>query len=864
LDFSAAGHSTSVRNVAEQPAAIRFPVQESQLLGIPVVVDVANMAAVRRVRALVLCLLCLTTRAYAQVDGLSAAADNPASAPGEPAAASKIGKTLHARRLTTAPPRIDGTLDDTPWSPDQESGDLVQWEPDNMAPLSERTTMQVLYDHRYLYVAVRCFDRSPSEIARGMGRRDDNPPTDTISLGFDPRHDHQTGYTFQTNASGVQTDAYMYDDDHSDSDYDAVWEVRTSITAEGWTAEFRIPFSQMRFNSLPSPGQVWGFTVRRAIRRRAEYGEWTGRPRGERGEVSRWGHLVFDDELTPPRRRELQPYVLASSTRPAANAAADFAGSAGVDLRLGIGSATTLSATLNPDFGQVEQDPAVLNLSVFETFFPEKRPFFLEDSRTFVPPYNLFQLFHSRRIGRTPDHFETPTGEDVTERPAQTSVLGAAKLTSKGAGWTYGALTAVTGREHARLASGRDVLIEPATSYSVARVQRDVLGGSSNVGGIFTATVHEKDADAYTGGFDYNLRWDRNRATWNGHWAFTHAPGQRGVATSGGGLTSVNISHKHYGFAGHFDHFGRDFRVNDLGFFRTRANRTEIDGNAWVEQPDPWKGFRRLSAGLFAARSWNDNALVLTHYVGGYTSTQFRSFWNIDTEFGRNFQVFDDLDTRGGPPILVPARPFFNMYVNSDSRKSWRLFVLMQTQRDVEGGWSARFGPSLTVQPSGRLQAGLSTNYTVARDIAQWIKNTDTNGDGVDDNVYGTLRRNVLDITVRSTFAMQRDLTLQVFLQPFVAVGAYSDIRRLARPMSFDFDAAVLPDNPDFNNKSFRSNVVLRWEYVRGSTLYLVWNASKSDAARPGMFSPIRDIGDTFRGDGPSVFMVKLSYWLSR
>jgi len=785
----------------------------------------------------------------------------------EPAPTAKIGKTLHALQIVSSPPKIDGTLDDEVWTRAQSVGKYVQWDPDNGEPASERTEIQVAYDTHYLYVAIRCYDRTPQAIARGLARRDDTPPTDTISIKFDPRHDHQTGYIFQTNPSGTQADYFMYDDDKIDQSFDAVWEVRTTTSEEGWVAEFRVPFSQMRFTTSPAPGQVWGLTSRRVIRRRSETAEWIGRPRGERGEVSRWGHLVFDEPLTPPRRVELQPYALARSERDPA-VGSNSSASAGLDMRFGIGTGATLSATVNPDFGQVEQDPAVLNLSIFETFFPEKRPFFLEDSRTFVPPYGAFQLFHSRRIGRTPGRFAVPSEAVVIERPAETTVLGAAKLTGKQSSWTYGAMTALTSREYARLEGGGEVLIEPMTSYNTARLQRNIRDGTSNIGALFTGVLREKDEDAFTGGLDYNLRWDRNRVVWNGHWVVTHAPGTPGtderVATSGGGLTNFNFSRKHYGFNGHFDHFGRDFRVNDLGFFRQRANRSEGDGSFYLEQPDPWKAFRRVYFQPYFGRAWNDDRLVFNQYAGAYTSVQFRNYWGIESEAGRNFQVFDDLDTRGGPPILVPARPYRYVGIFSDSRKSWRFSVGANQQTDEYGGWSARIGPSVTLQPSGRLLASLSTGYSAGRDFAQWITNTDVDGDGIIDHVYGTLRRNVVDVTIRSTFSIHRDMTLQLFLQPFVAVGDYTNIRRLARPLSYDFEPAGLSYDPDFNNKSLRGNVVLRWEYVRGSTLYAVWNLSTSDTTRPGVFRPARDLGDAFRADGPSVFMVKVSYWLAR
>jgi hypothetical protein len=831
----------------------------------------------RSIIALVLCLVGVprVVRAQSAVVADVAApatvlADSAYFAPNEPAVTAKAGKTLHALRIATTPPRIDGTLDDEIWARAPSAGNYLQWDPDNGEPASERTTIQVAYDDRYIYVAIRCFDRTPENIAGGLARRDDSPPTDTVSVKFDPRHDHQTGYLFTTNPSGLQADYFEYDDHKVDSSFDAVWEVRATTNQEGWVAEFRIPFSQMRFNASPRPGQVWGFSSRRVIRRRSETAEWVGRPRGERGEVSRWGHLVFDDVLAPPRRIELQPYTVARSERQSGSGSASFSGAAGLDLRLGIGTSATLSATVNPDFGQVEQDPAVLNLSVFESFFPEKRPFFLEDSRTFVPPYGSFQLFHSRRIGRTPGRFALPAGETAASMPAQTTVLAASKLTGKGSGWTYGVMSALTAREYATLTSGREALVEPMTSYNTIRIQRDVRKGTSNIGAIFTGVMREKDDDAYTGGVDYNLRWDRNRVVWSGHWATTRAPGSGSsatpgdIATSGGGLTNFNFSRKHYGFNGHIDHFGRDFRINDIGFFRTRANRTEADGSVYFEQPDPWKAFRRLYAQTYTSRAWNGDGLVFQRNAGVYGSAQFRNYWSVESEGGRSFQTFDDLDTRGGPPILVPARPYLYVGAFSDSRKSWRFSVGVNGQRDEYGGFSARFGPGLTLQPSSRLLASLSAGYSPGRDFAQWITNTDVNADGAVDNVYGTLRRNVIDLTVRSTFSIHRDMTLQMFLQPFVAVGDYTNIRRLVRPLSYDFEPAALSYDPDFNTKSLRGNVVLRWEYVRGSTLYAVWNMATTDTSRAGQFTPVRDLGDAFRADGPSVFMVKVSYWLAR
>ncbi len=468
--------------------------------------------------------------------------------------------------------------------------------------MTRATRIQIAYDDRFLYVAVTCLDDSGDVGCDGLGRRDEQPPTDMVMIAFDPRHDHQTGYAFQTNPSGWQGDFSTTDDDRNDRDYNSVWDVRATVTDTGWTAEFRIPFSQMRFTASPEPGQVWGFNVQRQIRRLNENGTWVPKPRGERGEVSLYGHLVFDQPITPPRRLELTPYV-AGAHDVSTGSSQDGGASAGVDLRVGLGTGATLSATINPDFGQVEQDPAVLNLSVFETFFPEKRPFFLEDSRTFVPPYGNFQLFHSRRIGRAPGRLLTlDTGEQRRRSTGRNHDSGRGEdhrqkfdldLRRADRGRPAGSTPTsihpiVDGTGYTR----QEPLVEPATSYNVVRVQRDI--GSSNIGALVTGVLREKSEDAFTGGFDHNLRWDENRTRLDGHWVITHAPGTGGVKTSGGGVTNFNFSRKNLNTGGHYDHFGRDFRVNDIGFLRVRANRNQADGYAEVGQPDPWKKFRRF------------------------------------------------------------------------------------------------------------------------------------------------------------------------------------------------------------------------------------------------------------------------------
>ncbi len=444
-----------------------------------------------------------------------------------------------------------------------------------------------------------------------------------------------------------------------------------------------------------------------------EVDRWVPTPRGQQGQVSRYGHLVFDDRLTPPRRVELLPYTLGRFEKASGTSSEQSIG-AGTDLRVGIGPSATLSATVNPDFGQVEADPAVLNLSIFESFFPEKRPFFLEDSRIFVLQYNQIQDFYSRRIGQTPGRFELQSNETLVKKPDNTTIIGAAKLTGKSSGWTYGGLTALTSREYATVdvateaTDGSDVvtreerLIEPMTGYSVGRVQRDILHGSSTVGAIATAVVREQDADAFTGGGDFNIRWNSNRYVWNGHWLGTHAPIDGTVKNGFGGITNFSYSGKHLGINGHYDHIGPTFRNTDLGFLQTRVNKNEVNGGVNLNQPDPTKVFRAQNYFVTATKRWNDDGLVFDSFFGFGTNLNFHNYWYLYLNYFYNFDRLDDLDSRGGPPIVKPKSDNINFGVGTDSRKRWNLFTNVSAGHDDGGGWYGFIAPNLRLQPSSR------------------------------------------------------------------------------------------------------------------------------------------------------------------
>jgi hypothetical protein len=605
----------------------------------------------------------------------------------EPDVPEKAGKVLRAFRLDGAAPAVDGVLDEAVWAQAEGATDMVQWDPDALVPMTEGTVVRVLYDERHVYVGVDLTERDASLIVRGIGRRDRPPASDKFEIGFDTQHDHLTGYVFGANASGVQEDYFYYDDTSRDNEYNVVWEVETRTTERGWTAEYRIPFSQMRFNAPPSGRVVWGLDFRRTIHRRNEAGQWVGKPRNAQGQVSRWGHLVFEEGLSSPRRIEALPYVMGRADNPA-TAEIEEGWDAGIDLRTSLGRSATLAATFNPDFGQVEADPAVLNLSVFETFFPEKRPFFLEDRSIFVPAYGMFELFNSRRIGKRPGYLSVPSGETVHERPDQTTILGAAKVTGKTSGYTYGLVSAVTSAEHAQVRTGSgltvDRLIEPTTSYSAARIQRD-LGSGSNASAIATSVLREGQPDAFTGGVDWRIRWSANRWQWNGHWAGTHAPLSGAMVQGVGGVSNLFFSGKRWNFNAHVDYLSPRFRVNDIGFLRSRPDRMAYNVGGGYGNPDPGKVLRRWNVGAGLGQAWNQSGLMIENWVNAWGGIRLLVFWSFDASVGYGFPIDDDLESRGGFAIRNPGNVWYWSGVNSDPRRRWTIFIGQYGGRDAEG-----------------------------------------------------------------------------------------------------------------------------------------------------------------------------------
>lgn len=475
-------------------------------------------------------------------------------------------RTLNAVRLEGVRPQIDGALDDPVWQQAPVFTGFVQREPEEGQPASEQTTVQVAYDDEMLYVGVMAYDSDPEGIVSRLVRRDQWAEADWIQVSLDTHHDHQTGYAFSVYAGGSIYDSVIRDYGWDNDAWNGVWESAHRIGTEGWSVEFAIPFHNLRFSS----GGDWGINIARYISRKKEQVFWVMIPRKESGWVSRFAHLEGLADIQSRRTLELLPYSVGRSTFAAGR---ELFGNAGADLRYGLSSNVSLNATINPDFGQVEADPAELNLSVFESFQEERRPFFVADSEAFDTPIDLF---YSRRIGRQPSFHALPDGHNALDESESTTILGAAKLTGKTAAkTTFGLLTALAAREYVRIETTlvregapkhRDFLVEPRTHFLVGRVKQDLFAGNSHVGLLGTAVQRDRARDAYTGGVDWTLKWRDNGYTFWGQLAGSLATVDD---RRRGGLGNMAVLSKNSGWLRGelwWEAYSRHFEINDLGF----------------------------------------------------------------------------------------------------------------------------------------------------------------------------------------------------------------------------------------------------------------------------------------------------------
>jgi len=849
---------------------------------------------------------------------------------------------VHAYRID-APVRIDGVLDEPVWAMARPVTEFTQLDPEEGHPVSERTEVRVLISDDALYVGARLYDRDAAKISRRLSRRDDPIATDEFDVYLDCYHDHLTAKRFRVNPGGAILDGTIGADGSEDDSWDAVWEASATVDSLGWTAEMRIPLSQLRYNARGDG--AWGIQLVRTIFRRGETAEFAFTPKKEQGGVSRYGNLTGLGLLPRPRRLELLPYASARNERlqfPADDpfrSGSDYFGATGADARYGLTSDLTLDLTANPDFGQVEVDPAQVNLTAFETFYPEHRPFFVEGSDLFAfgrsRAFNNFTvptIFNSRRIGRAPERVIDDPGDSYVDSPATTTIAGAAKLTGRTpGGWAVGALDAVTTPEEAKFedATGaqQSAQVEPLTHYFAGRVRRELRQGNTAIGGLFTAVNRQLDdptmadllrSDAYLGGLDLAHAWARRRWALDADATGSFVRGsadamqltqqqsdrylQRPDHAGYYAYDPTRTSMTGYGFDGSLakssgTHWlgsvavvsrSPGYEANDLGF-QTRADYTGLSSIVLYQENKPGPVFRNYLMFPYTNEMWNYGGdRVYDSYAFNANGT-LRNFWTVSGQVTLNRRVMDDRLTRGGPQAVAPENGSWSATVGSDSRKPWTVSTSFSHSWSQVGDYSDAPSVTIDLRPSPTLHLSFAPTYTASHGLAQYVG---TFADPLALATYGnhyvfaTLDQRIAEIDTRVDWTMTPKLTLQLYLQPLVVSGHYSQYKELDAPETYDFDVygvrrgsisrdasgvytvdpgdggAFQFSDPDFNYRSLLGNAVLRWEYRTGSTLYLVWQQQRTDVVPIGGFDFQRDYRALVDHTPQNVFAVKVTWWI--
>jgi hypothetical protein len=817
--------------------------------------------------------------------------------------------SIAATRADLAP-IIDGRGDDAVWQTAPAQDGFREWRPTENGDPKQRTEFRVAYDPHYLYVLVRAFDTSPDSIISLMARRDDLPAADWLTVMVDSYNDKRTGFGFIVNPAGVKYDYAISNDSNEDDAWDAIWDVAVSRDAEGWSAEYRIPFSQLRF--APSENVTFGFMVSRMLQRHTAQLSWpifrTSRP----GYSSQFAELTGLTGLAAPARTELVPYVLTQNEPDRASGGIDRNQrvTVGGDLKYAVAPNITLNATVNPDFGQVEADPSVLNLGAFETFFSERRPFFVEGANVFDFRINCFvvvdcqtgeALFYSRRIGRQPSLGQY--ADDET--PTSTRIIGAAKLTGRFQnGVSFGFLDAVT--EH--VTNSTDQTVEPLTNYTALRVNRDADGGNTSMGLMLTGVNRSLDewsentlhSAAYSGGLDARRRIGRyefsgslmgsyvtgtDSAIARTQRSSTHLfqrpdddneydPSRTSLSGNSVELRFAKVGGVRTRFETGYGRRSAGFETNDLGFLNRADQQTWTNWFA-MRWNQPNRVFQRLNWNMNYWMYWTLNGTPEERAFNTNVHTQLNNRWwfHLGGTQGLGQVYCARSCTRGGPALRV--EPFFSPWggIESDNRKKVTGGIWWNYSGN-DGGRSHRvnYSPWVGVKLSSRFRTNLSLDLTTNDDDSQWYGNF-TDSVGTTHYTFADLQQKEYGFTWRFDYILNPNASFQFYASPFVSKGTYSNVRELDNPRSTRYedrfqaygDTAVTNNPGGFNFQAFNSNAVFRWEYRPGSTLFLVWSQGR------GAFDPTEG-NNSFRGDLDNLFgtraedrfLVKVSYWLNR
>lgn len=841
-------------------------------------------------------------------------------------------KLYYTEKIIDHPPKIDGIIDDDAWKLVEWSGDFTQWMPNNLEAASQNTEFKVVYDDNFIYFAIIAYDSEPDKIVKRMSRRD-GFEGDFVEVNIDSYHDYLTAYSFSVTAAGVKGDEKITKDGNNwDDSWDPIWYVKTSINDKGWIAEIKIPLTQLRFSKDST--QIWGLEVKRMIHRLEERSVWAPIDNTQSGYVSRFGELHGIRDIKPKKQFDVTPYTVGSYEQYKSEEGNPFADGddwkarAGVDAKIGLSNNITMDLSINPDFGQVEADPSEVNLSGFESYFEERRPFFIEGRNIYQ--YSLEPgdgdnadngLFYSRRIGRRPQYYPD---YNYVKQPDNTRILGAAKITGKTRkGLSIGVLESITNKETADFVNEageiEKMTVEPMTNYFAARLEQEMNQGNTIIGGMLTSTnrfikdehLNELPENAFSGGLNFSHSWNNRKYTISAKVYGSSVNGDsiammnlqtsnrrlyQRPDTKKNRLDSTRTSLNGYGgfvsfsknrnsgwrYMGWINWMSPGLELNDIGFLRETDNFNQV---YWIgySTPQPVGIFRRINLNFSEGLDWNFDGLYKNMGINANTSLQFNNFWHFF--IGAHYSTPGNSTTllRGGPVYKTPQKINFWTGISSNNRKKlqfdWNISYQNSSYSYKKSIWS---NLDISYQPIDRLKINLETTYGISHNKLQYLQQEEV--DGQNEYFLAKIDQKTLMMEFRLDFNFTPDLTLQYYGQPFISAGEYSDYKRVINGTADDFYdrfEVITPDEnnnldlngdgetdvefeePDFKVVYFQSNMVLRWEYLPGSTLFLVWTQSRdnSDFTRQQLpFDFDDDFNHMFRIFPHDIFLLKLSY----
>lgn len=831
-----------------------------------------------------------------------------------------------------AAPVIDGNLDESIWESAEWATNFIEVSPDENTDPSEQTKFKILYDQKNLYIALKALDSEPETITNRLSRRD-GFVGDRINVLIDSYHDLKTGFLFTVTAAGVRGDEFITDNGNNiDASWNPIWSTKALINDEGWTAEMKIPLSQLRFSN--DPNQVWGLNIVRNYFKNNELSAWNRIPIGAAGWVSEAGKLKDLKNIRPQKQIEIQPFLVTKLNHYEAEAGnpyadgSDFNLNAGLDVKIGITNDLTLDVTINPDFGQVEADPAAINLDGFEIFNRDQRPFFVENNNIFDYRFadNRNNLFFSRRIGRSPQVYPETTDEAFVNQPQNTTILGAAKFSGKTKnGWSIGVLESMTSKEFTEISANGNTsksLAEPFTNYFVGRVQKDFNKKNTFFGGMFTATnrsltpaVSELRKSAYSGGVDFKHQWKNRAYFMDANIVMSHVQGSKEAIK----LTQENLTHlfnrvdashlevdptrtsltgtggrfgigkvggQHWNYNAGFKWVSPELELNDIGFLRNADEMIQY-ANLSYRSIKPTGIFRDFNVRFnqFSAFDFEGNYNRIQYQLNG--SASFLNNWEIDFGLAHKPRIFSNSILRGGPRWRFSQENFQFLFVGSDRRKKFFGTIGLIHSQAKENNFSLlKFESELNYQPTNALNISLYPEYSISKNQTQYVTQSDYNN-FASRYVLGTIDNHTLMASVRLDYTINPNLSIQYYGQPFISRGRYKDFKYVTNPVAErlsdrfrlydsnqinlsgnDFQVDENRDgvmdysfsNPDFSFVQFNSNLVLRWEYIPGSELFLVWSQgiTSSVASSNGLFEGIET--GILEERPQNIFLIKATY----